>query len=40
MAVVGWVAVDAGVRMPGSGYESILDSLSAHSAAVSNGSMA
>jgi hypothetical protein len=39
LAVLGWVAVDFGVRMPGSGYESIPNSLAAHTAAVSNGSL-
>ena len=39
LAVVGWVAVDIGVRMPGSGYESIANSLVAHAAAVENGSL-
>ncbi len=42
LAVVGWLAVDAGVRFPGAGeaYTSIPGSLAAHEAAVSNGSMA
>ena len=39
LAVLGWVAVDAGVRFPGSGYESIRDSLSAHTESVANGSL-
>ena len=39
MAVTGWAAVEGGVRMPGSGYESIPNSLVAHNAAVANGSM-
>ena len=39
LAIVGWVAVDAGVRLPGSVFAAIPDSLSAHNAAVANGSM-
>jgi hypothetical protein len=39
MAVLGWVAVDLGVRFPGAGYESIPNSLAAHNAAVENGSL-
>jgi hypothetical protein len=39
LAVVGWIAVDLGVRMPGSGYESIANSFAAHDASVANGSM-
>lgn len=39
LAVLGWVAVDAGVRFPGSPYGSIRDSLSAHTEAVANGSL-
>jgi hypothetical protein len=39
LAVVGWVAVDLGVRMPGSGYDSIANSFVAHNAAVANGSL-
>jgi light-harvesting complex I chlorophyll a/b binding protein 1 len=39
LAVVGWIAVDLGVRMPGSGYETIANSLVAHEAAVANGSL-
>ena len=39
LATVGWVAVDSGVRFPGSPFGSIANSLSAHTAAVSNGSM-
>jgi Chlorophyll A-B binding protein len=39
LAVLGWVAVDAGVRMPGAGYESIKNSFVAHDASVANGSM-
>jgi Chlorophyll A-B binding protein len=39
LAVVGWIAVDLGVRMPGSGYDSIANSFVAHNAAVANGSL-
>ena len=39
LAVLGWVAVDYGLRFPGSPYGSIRDSLSAHTASVSNGSL-
>ena len=39
LAVLGWVVTDAGVRMPGSGYESITSNLAAHDASVANGSM-
>lgn len=39
LAVLGWVAVDYGVRMPGSGYEAIKNSFVAHDASVANGSM-
>ena len=39
LAVAGWVAVDLGVRMPGSGYDTIANSLTAHAAAVENGSL-
>jgi hypothetical protein len=39
LAVLGWVAVDLGVRMPGSGYESIPNSFAAHTASVENGSL-
>jgi hypothetical protein len=39
LAVLGWVVVDSGLRMPGSGYESITSSFAAHDAAVANGSM-
>ena len=39
LAVAGWVAVDVGLRMPGSGYETIANSLTAHAAAVENGSL-
>jgi hypothetical protein len=39
LAVLGWVVVDSGLRMPGSGYESIANSFAAHDAAVANGSM-
>ena len=41
LAVVGWIAVDAGIRFPGSEKVtgSIANSLTAHDAAVSNGSM-
>jgi hypothetical protein len=39
MAVVGWLAVDSGIRFPGSPYGSITNSVSAHAAAVENGSL-
>ena len=39
LAIVGWLAVDAGIRFPGSPYGSIPSSLAAHNAAVANGSM-
>ena len=41
LAIVGWVAVDLGVRMPGSGAVtgSIANSLAAHNAGVANGTM-
>lgn len=39
LAVLGWVAVDAGLRFPGSTFSSIPNSLAAHDAAVSNGTM-
>lgn len=39
LAVAGWAAVDSGVRFPGSPYGSILNSVSAHTAAVENGSL-
>lgn len=39
LAVLGWVAVDAGIRLPGSMFATIPNSLSAHTAAVENGSM-
>lgn len=39
LAVLGWVVTDAGIRMPGSGYESITSNLAAHDASVANGSM-
>ena len=41
LAFVGWVGVDfLGLRFPGATFSSITDSLSAHNAAVANGSMA
>ena len=39
LAVLGWVAVDAGLRFPGEAYSAIPNSLAAHTAAVQNGSM-
>lgn len=39
LAVLGWVAVDSGLRLPGQMFESIPNSLAAHDAAVKNGSM-
>jgi len=39
LAVLGWVAVDSGIRFPGSPYGSIANSLAAHDASVANGSM-
>jgi len=39
LAFLGYIAVDAGVRFPGSPYGSIANSLAAHDAAVANGSM-
>lgn len=39
LAVVGWIAVDLGLRFPGDKFSAIPNSLAGHSAAVSNGSM-
>jgi hypothetical protein len=39
LAVLGWVAVDCGLRFPGAMFESIPNSIAAHNAAVDNGSM-
>jgi len=39
LAVLGWVAVDLGVRFPGDSFAAIPNSLVAHNAAVANGSM-
>lgn len=39
MAVLGWVAVDNGLRFPGAMFESIPNSFAAHNAAVDNGTM-
>mmetsp|Transcript_7520 Transcript_7520/g.12499 ORF Transcript_7520/g.12499 Transcript_7520/m.12499 type:complete len:228 (+) Transcript_7520:75-758(+) len=39
LAVLGWVAVDAGLRFPGDMFASIPNSLAAHNTAVENGSM-
>ena len=39
LAFIGYIAVDSGVRFPGSPYGSIASSLVAHDAAVANGSM-
>jgi len=39
LATVGWISVDAGLRLPGRMFEEIPNSLAAHDAAVSNGSM-
>eukprot|EP01036_Dinobryon_divergens_P025617 gene25617-34184_t len=39
LAVVGWVAVDSGLRFPGEIFSAIPNSLAAHDAAVANGSM-
>lgn len=39
LAFVGYIAVDSGIRFPGSPYGSIANSLVAHDAAVANGSM-
>mmetsp|Transcript_40707 Transcript_40707/g.41563 ORF Transcript_40707/g.41563 Transcript_40707/m.41563 type:complete len:227 (-) Transcript_40707:164-844(-) len=39
MAVLGWVAVDMGLRFPGDQFSAIPNSLAAHDAAVANGSM-
>lgn len=39
LAVAGWAAVDGGARFPGSPYGSILNSVSAHTASVENGSL-
>jgi methanogenic corrinoid protein MtbC1 len=39
LAVLGWVAVDLGVRFPGEKFASIPNSLAAHNAAVENGSL-
>ena len=38
LAFLGWIAVDAGLRIPGRGWESIPNSFVAHDAAVANGS--
>ena len=39
LATLGWVAVDLGVRFPGETFAAIPNSLAAHTAAVSNGSL-
>jgi hypothetical protein len=39
LAVVGWVAVDFGLRFPGEEFASIPSSFAAHTASVSNGSL-
>lgn len=39
MAVLGWVAVDSGLRFPGEMFSKIPTSLAAHDAAVDNGTM-
>lgn len=39
LAVLGWVAVELGLRLPGEIFSKIPNSLAAHDAAVSNGSM-
>ncbi len=39
LAVLGWVAVDAGLRFPGEKFAAISNSFTAHDAAVKNGSM-
>lgn len=39
MAVLGWVAVDSGLRFPGEVFSKIPTSLAAHDAAVDNGTM-
>mmetsp|Transcript_11922 Transcript_11922/g.16395 ORF Transcript_11922/g.16395 Transcript_11922/m.16395 type:complete len:231 (+) Transcript_11922:55-747(+) len=39
LAVLGWVAVDSGLRFPGETFSAIPNSLAAHNAAVENGSM-
>jgi hypothetical protein len=39
LAVVGWVAVDYGLRLPGDSFAAIPNSLEAHKLAVENGSM-
>lgn len=39
LAVLGWVAVDAGLRFPGDAFAAIPNSLAAHNMAVENGSM-
>lgn len=39
LAVLGWVAVDFGLRLPGDGFSEIPNSLAAHKEAVENGSM-
>jgi hypothetical protein len=39
LAVVGWVAVDFGLRFPGESFSAIPGSFEAHTAAVSNGSL-
>lgn len=40
LAVLGWIAVDSGLRFPGAGFEYIPNSLAAHNMAVENKSMA
>ncbi|CAM9577960.1 unnamed protein product [Discosporangium mesarthrocarpum] len=39
LAVVGWIAVDLGLRFPGSMFAAVTDSVSAHDAMVSSGAM-
>lgn len=39
LAVVGWLAVDSGLRFPGDAFAAIPSSLAAHDLAVKNGSM-
>jgi hypothetical protein len=39
LAVVGWIAVDLGLRLPFSNFNEIPNSLAAHKAAVENGSL-
>ena len=39
LAVIGWIAVDLGARIPGSLFYDVSTTISAHNGAVGNGSM-